>query len=110
MALGGGGLSAPGRACAKREKGNLRPSATAPGATGVRPLECGARGTGGIYFFAEKNAEALHGTRDSGSSDGAAGAAGAREAARPERRQPAGGLPGGARTRKRHARPAGGPP
>ena len=107
MALGSGGFSAPGGARAKREKGNLRPPATAPGATGVRPLACGARGTGGIYFFAEKNAEALHGTRDSGSSDGVAGDSAAREAARPKIRQTAGGIHEGVGTEKRNARPAG---
>ena len=107
MALGSGGFSAPGGARAKREKGNLRPPATAPGATGVRPLACGARGTGGIYFFAEKNAEALHGTRDSGNSDGVAGDPAAREAARPKIRQTAGGIHEGVGTEKRNARPAG---
>src|SRR5438876_9385316 len=107
MALGSGGFSAPGGARAKRKEGDLRPPATASGATGVRPIACGARGTGGIYFFAEENAEALHGTRDSGSSDGVAGDSAAREAARPKIRQTAGGIHEGVGTEKRNARHAG---
>src|SRR6267378_1194181 len=107
MAPGSGGFGTPGGARAKREKGYLRPLATTPGSTGVRPIACGARATGGICFFAEKNSEALHGTRDSGSSDGVAGDSAAREPARSKIRQTAGGIHEGVGTEKRNARPDG---
>src|SRR6267378_2077039 len=103
MAPGSKGFGAPGHACAKREKGDLRSPATAPGTIGVRPLTSGARATGGICFFAEKNSEALHGAGDSGQSDGVAGDTAAREGTRPKIRQTAGGIHEGVGTKKRNA-------
>src|SRR5712671_4289137 len=107
MAPGSGGFGAPGHACAKREKGDLRPSAGAPGKIGLRPLASGARTTGGICFFSEKNTEALHGAGDSGSSAGVAGDPAAREGTGSKIRQAAGGIHEGVGTEKRNARPGG---
>src|SRR6267143_51585 len=107
MAPGRGGFGAPGHARAKREKGDLRSPATAPGTIGVRPLTFGAGATGGICFFAEKNTEALHDAGDSGQPDGVAGDSAAREGTRPKIRQAAGGVHEGVGTEKRNARPGG---
>src|SRR6266480_2526433 len=105
MAPGSGGFGASGHTCAKREKGDLRSPATAPGTIGVRPLTSGARATGGICFFAEKNTEALHGAGDSGQSDEVAGDTAAREGTRPKICHAAGRVYEGVGTEKRNARP-----
>src|SRR2546421_1495606 len=107
MAIGSKGFGASGHTCAKREKGDLRSSATAPGTIGVRPLTSGARATGGICFFAKKNSEALHGAGDSGQSDGVAGDSAAREGTRPKICHAAGGVYEGVGSEKRNAWPGG---
>src|SRR5216684_5407272 len=107
MAPGSSGSGSLGGARAKREKGDLRPSAGAPGKIGFRPLASGARATGGIRFFAEKNIEALHGAGDSGSADGVAGNITAREGTRSKIRYAAGGIHEGVGTEKRNARSRG---
>src|SRR5947209_8746524 len=106
MAPGGDGFGTPGGARAKREKGYLRPLATTPGSTGVRPIACGNQATGGICFFAQKDSEALHGSRDSDQRDGVAGDPRAREGTRPKIRQATGGIYEGVGTKERNARPA----
>src|SRR6202521_553385 len=107
MAPGSGGFGGTGHACAKGEKGDLRPLRSAPGKIGFRWLASGARATGGICFFAEKNTEALHGAGDSGSSDGVAGDPAAREGTGPKIRQAAGGIHEGGGKEKRNAWPGG---
>ena len=79
VAPGSCGFGAPGHACAKREEGDLRPSAIAPRTIGVRPLASGAWAAGGICFCAEKNSEALYRAGDSGESGRVAGDTAARE-------------------------------
>src|SRR5229473_2058782 len=106
MAPGSGQFGAPGGTRAKREKGDLRFPTTAPGTTGLRRLTRGARATGGICLFAEKNTEALHRARDSGNFDGVAGDTAARQGTRPKIRHAAGGIHEGVGTEKRNAQPA----
>src|SRR5260370_6468931 len=107
MALAGAGFGAPGGARPEREKSDLRSPATAPRTIGLRRLASGARATGGICFFAEKNTEAVHGARDSGSFDGLAGGTAARQGTRPKIRHAASGIHEGVGTEKRTSRPGG---
>ena len=107
MAPGGGGLGAPGGARAKRQKGDLRHPATAPGAIALRPVACGAGAAGRVCFVREKNAQAVDRAGDSGPPDGVAGNTAACQGTGPKIRDATGGIHEGMGTEERNARSGG---
>src|SRR5437016_3816024 len=107
MAPGGRGSGAPGRARAKRQEGDLRHPATAPGAIGLRPAACGTGATGGVCFVREKSAEAVNRAGDSGEPWGVARDTAAREGTRPKIRDATDRIHEGVGTEERNARAGG---